>query len=286
MRSILFAMTSPMECRKLAPTIDVEYIPIKLMENMKVNLWDCGGQQNMMLNYFKNRRESIFSQVNALVYVFDVSTDGDEEVLRDFHESLQALGENSSNTKVFCLLHKTDVLIPSEREKILQRKEKEIMAVAELTDLTCFRTSIWDESLYRAWGSILNTLIPQINEIKSKLEEFAKICGAEEVVLFERSTFLLISQWSNEKVTQDDHRFEKIANITKQFKLSCSKAHSQLSSMELVKSDFSAFFEEFTMNTFIMVIVSAESKLESEMVKMNIRLGRKLFNDSKLHNVL
>ncbi len=52
------------------------------------------------------------------------------------------------------------------------------------------------------------------------------------------------------------HRFEKISNIVKQFKLSCSKLQAQFQSMEVRNSCFAAFIDVFTPNTYIMVIMS------------------------------
>ena len=54
----------------------------------------------------------------------------------------------------------------------------------------------------------------------------------------------------------DVHRFEKISNIVKQFKLSCSKLQAQFHSMEVRNSYFAAFIDIFTPNTYIMVIMS------------------------------
>jgi len=56
--------------------------------------------------------------------------------------------------------------------------------------------------------------------LESSLQNFCNICEADEVVLFERATFLVISH-STKKPHHDIHRFEKISNIIKQFKLSC-----------------------------------------------------------------
>ena len=86
--------------------------------------------------------------------------------------------------------------------------------------LTCFQTSIWDESLYRAWSAIVYALIPNVKQMEANLELFCKICDADEVVLFERTTFLFISHFTL-VAHEDVHRFEKISNIIKQFKLSC-----------------------------------------------------------------
>lgn len=54
--------------------------------------------------------------------------------------------------------------------------------------------------------------------------------GADEVVLFERATFLVIAHAT--EVSHDDvHRFEKISNIVKQFKLSVSKTSHEFEGM-------------------------------------------------------
>jgi len=54
----------------------------------------------------------------------------------------------------------------------------------------------------------------------------------------------------------DAHRFEKISNIVKQFKLSCGKAQSQFQGMDVCNSKFTAFIDAFTANAYITVIVS------------------------------
>lgn len=58
--------------------------------------------------------------------------------------------------------------------------------------------------------------------LEKNLAQFCETINADEVVLFERSTFLVISH-HDAKGHEDVHRFEKISNIIKQFKLSCIK---------------------------------------------------------------
>ena len=62
-----------------------------------------------------------------------------------------------------------------------------------------FATSIWDETLYRAWSQIVYSLIPNIDILELQLRDFSTICGADEVVLFERATFLVIAHISTLK---------------------------------------------------------------------------------------
>ncbi|VDO48527.1 unnamed protein product [Onchocerca flexuosa] len=119
----------------------------------------------------------------------------------------------------------------------------------------CYRSSIWDETLYKAWSAIVCHLVPNVASMEARLKQFAVILDADEVLLFEKATFLVIAQ--AQIVQHDDiHRFEKVSNIIKQFKLSCSKLGSQFECMCVRNSKFAAFIDSFTCNTFIMVVLS------------------------------
>jgi len=274
---------------------------------------------------------------------------------------LEAMEENSPDARIFVLVHKMDLVAEEERELILEDRKRlieESCLGVGVQHFQCFGTSIWDETLYKAWSEIVTNLIPNIGVLESHLSDFCRICDADEVVLFERATFLVIShaqvkkgddskgrsllttgeekdphedvnevagdgdesttdkdklqdaqistsphsassppindpsleggvsspaspggnatlstnpsntnnqqlaaKASNQIATSptpqfDTHRFEKISNIVKQFKLSCGKAQSQFQGMDVRNSKFTAFIDAFTANTYIMVIVS------------------------------
>ena len=46
----------------------------------------------------------------------------------------------------------------------------------------------------QAWSAIVHSLIPNIKRLEDELLMFCDMCDADEVVLFERATFLVISQ--------------------------------------------------------------------------------------------
>jgi Ras-related GTP-binding protein A/B len=58
------------------------------------------------------------------------------------------------------------------------------------------------------------------------------------------------------KPHHDIHRFEKISNIIKQFKLSCSKVGATFQSLEVRNGTFASFIDVFTPNTYVMVVIS------------------------------
>jgi len=275
MRSIIFANYIARDTTRLAATIDVEHSHVRFLGNLALNLWDCGGQEAFMKDYFSSQRDHIFRNVEVLIYVFDIESHNLREDMTDYHNCLEAIQQNSPNAKIFCLLHKMDLIPEDQREKTFIDREEGLRQASLPMNITCFPTSIWDETLYKAWSCIVYAMIPNISIIESRLQKFCQICEADEVVLFERATFLVISHASTRK-HKDIHRFEKISNIIKQFKLSCSKGGSHFQNMEVRNSHFSAFIDLFTQNTYVMVIMS-DPTIQSSATLVNIKIARKHF---------
>ncbi len=373
MRSIIFANYLARDTMRLSPTLDVEHHHVRFLGDLVLNLWDCGGQDAFYESYFERDRETIFRSVELLIYVFDIESDCPEKDFDHFAGVLEAMEENSPDARIFVLVHKMDLVAEEERDMILQDRKRlieESCLGVGVQHFQCFGTSIWDETLYKAWSEIVTNLIPNIGVLESHLSDFCRICDADEVVLFERATFLVISHAqarkdgedgngnsggmmltegsredvigstnigyvgvndgtaqltdnehsesivtspriaSNEKGIIDEgatrpispgvnntsalskqeqrrsqralksssatphfdaHRFEKISNIVKQFKLSCGKAQSQFQGMDVCNSKFAAFIDAFTANTYIMVIVSNKSSSSSSAGQQKIR---------------
>jgi len=282
MRSIIFANYIARDTTRLAATIYVEHSHVRFLGNLALNLWDCGGQEAFMKDYFSSQRDHIFRNVEVLIYVFDVESHTTKEDMGDYRNCLEAIQQNSSSAKIFCLLHKMDLIPEEQRERAFLEREEELRGASLPMNITCFPTSIWDETLYKAWSCIVYAMIPNISIIESRLQKFCQICEADEVVLFERATFLVISHASTKK-HKDVHRFEKISNIIKQFKLSCSKGGSHFQNMEVRNSHFSAFIDLFTQNTYVMVIMS-DPTIQSSATLVNIKIARKHFEKYLQHN--
>ncbi|XP_004873603.1 ras-related GTP-binding protein B isoform X3 [Heterocephalus glaber] len=224
-------------------TFDVEHSHVRFLGNLVLNLWDCGGQDTFMENYFTSQRDNIFQNVEVLIYVFDVESRELEKDMHYYQSCLEAILQNSPDAKIFCLVHKMDLVQEDQRDL--------------------------------AWSSIVYQLIPNVQQLEMNLRNFAEIIEADEVLLFERATFLVISHYQC-KDQRDAHRFEKISNIIKQFKLSCSKLAASFQSMEVRNSNFAAFIDIFTSNTYVMVVMSDPS-IPSAATLINIRNARKHF---------
>jgi Ras-related GTP-binding protein A/B len=275
MRSIIFANFVARDTRRLGATFDVEYSHVRFLGHLVLNLWDCGGQESFMENYFASQRDNIFRHVEVLIYVFDVESRELEKDLRYYQNCLESILLHSPDAKVFCLIHKMDLIQLDQQDNVFLERKSNLDKMSKPLSCACFPTSIWDESLYKAWSAIVYQLIPNVQRIEDSLSHFIDIIDADEVLLFEKATFLVISHCER-KPHEDVHRFEKISNIIKQFKLSCSKVTASFHSMEVRNSRFAAYIDGFTTNTYVMVIMSDPS-ISSAATLINIQNARKHF---------
>ena len=181
---------------------------------------------------------------------------------------MDALWECSKEAKVFVLIHKMDTILEKDRDDVFNKKKKQITESIKQFKIELYQTSIWDETLYQAWSKIAHCLIPKIDKIESGLKHLCELCSADELVLFEKSTFLEISHIEL-KPHKDPHRFEKISNIIKQFKLSLFATNYQFEEMAVKSSKFRSYLIDFTRSTYLMVVLS-NNDVEETALKFNI----------------
>lgn len=198
---------------------------MSLLGSWTIELWDCeGGIESFGLV----PASELFQDVAALVYVFDLTSEslGTRDV-SDFEAVIRTMREEGSagacETPVFVMLHKTDRSVSStgSPSAAVREREAEIRRRALPTLAHCYATSIWDESLYRAWAAVLAALLPIGGHLQAELSRLAERLRAEEIVLYERSTLLAIGHVAR-RHHGDSHRYEKISNMMKRL-WACTK---------------------------------------------------------------
>ena len=199
--------------------------------------------------YLTSQKPHVFSSVGVLIYVFDTesrhfhsnilhpppsrssttspassraSTQPSNPDLETYAEIIAALHQYSPTAHVFCLIHKTDLIPADSRDKFLDAKAEIIESYsAQFKDVVrCYGTSIWDQTLYAAWGDIVQTLTPNLDLMEQYLNKLRDATNAEEVVLFERATFLRVLNVTTDRGEDNPYpdRFEKLSNLIKTFK--------------------------------------------------------------------
>ena len=303
MRSIIFYNYSALDTRRLGATIDVELLHLRFLGNMTLNLWDCGGQTVFMDNYFTNQKDHIFKMVQVLIHVFDVESKLINKDIEIFIKSLTNLQQYLPGAKVFVLLHKMDLVQIDKRQELFEIMMEKLQKISNPYHfkLIGFPTSIWDESLYKAWSQIVCSLIPNINLFNNNLIELNSILDAEEIILFEKTTFLVISSTASIQQQQqqksidndqdstneelDPKRFEKISNIIKTYKQSITKLRTNFKNLIIRGSNGTNFYIDIITDNMFIMIVLKDKKDTQNMIQQheellildNIKAARRWF---------
>ncbi|KAJ7217039.1 Gtr1/RagA G protein conserved region-domain-containing protein [Mycena pura] len=286
MRSLIFSNNPASLTARLGATIDVEQNHVRFLGDLILNLWDCGGQDAFMDSYLTTQRSTIFQHVGVLIYVFDVETHEMHKDLDYYRDCLDGLRQFSPDAAVFLLVHKMDLV--RDRAPAFERKKRELQEQSEKTPVTVFGTSIYDESLYRAWSNIVHTLIPNAAVLSKHLTMFAEACSATEVILFERTTFLVIATSAPPSAEASDPpdaaseldpaRYERTSELIKAFKHSCSRVREEFHALEMELPEFTAVLDEMTKNTYVLIIVH-DPTIETAALKLNVRMARRKFEE-------
>ncbi|CAF4423932.1 unnamed protein product [Adineta steineri] len=84
-----------------------------------------------------------------------------------------------------------DLISEDMRETVFAERQSILTDLSKPLQCSCFQTSIWDETLYKAWSQIVYQLVPNVKGLERTLTNFAEIIDADEILLFEKATFLV-----------------------------------------------------------------------------------------------
>ncbi|MCJ1475853.1 GTP-binding protein gtr1 [Lambiella insularis] len=286
MRNIIFSNYVAKDVRRLGATIDVEHSRVKFLGNLVLNLWDCGGQDAFTENYLTSQKSYVFAEVGVLIYVFDIESQDFERDLATYNAIIEALEEYSPQAHVFCLVHKMDLVHVTFRDTAFEERQAAIRqksgGFAKI--VISYATTIWDQSLYRAWGNIVHSLIPNLEVIEDYLSQLAEAIQAEEVILFERTTFLTVMSHTSDIGRRNPYadRYERLSNIIKTFKHSLanfttsSTSSHQFHDFHIQTTRFNLIIDKLTNNTFVLAVLPP-GDAELNCTRINIATAREEF---------
>lgn len=246
-------------------------------------------QDSFVESYLNNQRAHVFTSVAVLIFVFDISSREPAADMINFTATLQALHEHSPRSKVFVLVHKMDLIPLESRNKVFQQRTEDVRT--RCTDegfapeqVDSWATSIWDQSLYRAWTQVIYFLIPNAATIESMLRKLAELLDARELILYERTTCLAITHITRGIESHNPYtdRFERISSILKTHKHSMSKhtgmmaAEAGFAEMQIKTGAFMFFITRLTENTNLAVVMPSD-EATFNAARVNVQLARREF---------
>lgn len=150
---------------------------------------------------------------------------------------------------------------------------------------------------------MIQSLVPDSQRLQKQLNMIAELTECDELVLFERSTFLVLAS-SNNDLKLDSNRFEKISNTIKQFKLvtTCSfsfgvidrKYRSSYEGFTIRDGQTIICMKPFTEYTSMMVVSSATHtstlhsvaySLDEALISVNLDCARPYFEEYHISSV-
>lgn len=93
-----------------------------------------------MENYFTSQRDNIFRNVEVLIYVFDVESRELEKDMHYYQTCLEAILQNSPDAKIFCLIHKMDLVQEDQRDTV--RKVCYTLRILQFISLNCIQLNL------------------------------------------------------------------------------------------------------------------------------------------------
>ncbi|MFW9779431.1 MAG: ADP-ribosylation factor-like protein [Candidatus Heimdallarchaeota archaeon] len=159
-RAVVFEGKTPDDVKDYHATINYTR-STKNIINTAFQIFDCGGQESFLSVFVGEQAEFIFTDVEILVWVVDVS-DFDQVSTSKFYftHAINKLNEYSPRAVAFCLLHKTDLLLPHMKDEVTETlKEYFVPPKNSKIQIRHYNTSIFENSIFRAIGDLIQTII-------------------------------------------------------------------------------------------------------------------------------
>jgi Ras-related GTP-binding protein A/B len=268
---------------------------IELHNQDKADSSSCR-QDGFTESYLTNQRSSVFASVAVLIFVFDVESREFNADLINYASIVQALRENSPQAKIFVLIHKMDLIMSNMRDVVFAERSDAIRNISiehgfggDQQDagkhVDFWGTSIWDQSLYKAWTQVIYYLVPNAGAIENLLRQLAEVIDAHELILYERTTCLMVTHVSRPyEADGNPHpdRFERLSSILKSHKHSVAKhtgmpaGSANFAELQIKTGEFMFLITRLSENTNLAVVMGSGEAMYNA-ARINIANARDKF---------
>jgi Ras-related GTP-binding protein A/B len=184
-----------------------------------------------------------------------------------------------------------DLVQMTFRHQLFEQRAEHVRAASEgfKDTVEFFPTSIWDQSLYKSWTQIIYFLIPNAQNIENMLQQLADVIHARELILYERTTCLMVTHITRGSESQNPFtdRFERISSILKTHKHSMAKhlgvpaGSANFAELQIKTNRFMFFITRLTENTNLAVELPPYEHIFNA-ARINIGMVRGRFADLEL----
>ncbi|UCC20356.1 MAG: hypothetical protein JSV62_03445 [Promethearchaeota archaeon] len=184
----VFEGKKPWELIHQTATKGISYRDYEIGELTKPMIWDLGGQQQYLDEYHGPLRKNIFRKASILLYVVDI-TDYDrfDNAKDEFEWSANQILSFNPNAKLNVFLHKSDLI--HDKDSVVSHIKKAFSENIS-QEIIFHLTSIFDESLFKAWSDIIRELSPKSIFINSILNQLKHQNGVKDALVIEKTSGL------------------------------------------------------------------------------------------------
>ncbi len=172
--SLVFDRKKPEEIKEYKATIQYERIPKKIVKDFQII--DCGGQDSYLNSFLSDQKsEFIFSNLNSLIWVVSVNDIQNISTSKYyFDNAIKIVSKISPNANINVLFHKIDLIKESHKVQLINELTDFFRPINEIK--ICFwATSIFDNSVFKCFGSVVQQLIKsetKIGNLSEKIDLF------------------------------------------------------------------------------------------------------------------
>jgi len=184
----VFEGKKPWELIHQTATKGISYKDYEIGQMTKPIIWDLGGQQQYLDEYHGPLRKNIFRKASILLYVVDI-TDYDrfDNARIEFEWSANQILSYNPSAKLNVFLHKIDLI--HNKESVISHI-KDVFSKNLSHDINYHLTSIFDESLFKAWSDIIREISPKSIFINTILKQLKNQKGVKDALVIERTSGL------------------------------------------------------------------------------------------------
>lgn len=158
--SIIFEGKDPTEVEGYHATVNYARKPVSIIKDFQI--LDCGGQDSFITAFLgEEKSEFIFSDLKVLLWVVDISDSKNVSTSKYYFDTaVNNVQKFAPNAIIYVFFHKMDLIKEEFKIKLFTGLSEFFKPPIEKNiNVQFFATSIYDQSLYKCFGKVIQQLV-------------------------------------------------------------------------------------------------------------------------------